>query len=403
MAKENRAQVAIDIEGAVEAEHDVQPRVEAEEAKPEGADVWIEEEVDELSMVELVPQPKIEVELDLNLPPSEPHVPSAEAEAVVSHASLGPDNEVQEASPAVVVPVAEDSAAEAKKKHGTSSGIALPSFVERGATGVFDGVGTKTGIPLPPRVDDTSQDRAEAEDAVSSAADEQFLASQHTELSEGQAEQAVEELEEEHSQVRAEFSDADDHYTQVDDPHTQAGVEYTQIEVEEPREEAWSASKLGTALTAPNLLSFEPLASLPTYPHLYNALLAVKGVWQSQVSMDELIVAAARAEQSDRHNEEVKNWYATRIKKLVVNVLDFVWISCAYDTDADGLMIIADEQLFVALTGVTVSDFRELCHREFINRNDLNALMQQFKLWETETFSPVDYILLHLRRERMAA
>lgn len=401
-AEENRARATVDGEGAAEAGGEAQPRLEAEDVQLDGIDVRVEEEIDELSMVELVPQPEIEVEPDLSLPLSELSVPPAEVEAVVSHDSLVADA-VQEASPAVVAAVAEERDAGEEKKHRTSSGIALPSFVERGATGVFDAVGTKTGIPLPPRADDEPQDQAEAEAAVIPAADEQCSDPQHTEISEAHAEQAVEEAEEEQFQARAEFSDADDYHTQADDHHTQAEVEYAQTEMEEPQEEAWSASQLSTALTASSLLSFEPLADLPTCPHLYQALLAIKGVWQSKVSMDELIVAAARAEQSDRHNEEVKNWYAMRIKKLVVNALDFVWISCAYDIDVDGLLVIDDERLFTALTGITASDFRELCSRGFINRNDLSALVQQFKLWEVETDSPADYILLHLRRERMAA
>ncbi len=290
----------------------------------------------------------------------------------------------ENASEAVAVSGQESASEADKKKPSTSSGIALPSFVERNETGVFGAVGTATGIPLPSRDEPSDKDAA-----AIPAADEPPPRQQHTVISKHEDAQVVEGVEAEHAQVEAPFSDEDD-------LHTQAGIE-------EARQEALSAAQLGVAFTANGLLSFEPLASLTQYPHLYTALLNVKGVWQNSVSMDELIVAAARAEQSDQHSDAIKTWYATRIKKLVINALDFVWIAQAYNVGKDGLMVIDDEQLFTALTGTTASDFRELCSRGFINRSDFSALVQQIKLWETEALSPADYIFSHLRREQMVA
>ena len=443
--EENKEQGAIDAECAVEADCNAHPRIEAEKVMPDEPAVQVGEKFgDDLSMIELVPQPEIEAtaapsnaeaEHDLNVSVTEaeamhdieahksldaaepaPQVSLADEDIVGQEADVDLDEiHVAESSVstssdstdgsnnAEMVSSAEHDAAasdtEQKKRgtSGTSSGIALPSFVDRSETGVFGSVGTKTGIPLPPCADDEPKDNAEkAANAVTPIADEQLHEQQYTVISKHEEVEEVKETEGEYSEVSSEFSDVDDQYTQ-------AGVDYTRTEVEEPQEELLSARQLGTALTENNLLSFDPLASLTNYPHLYTALLDVKGVWKSSVSMDELIVAAARAEQSDRRNEEIKSWYAMRIKKLVVNVLDFIWIAPAYNMDENDLLVINDEQLFTSLTGVNASDFKELCSRGFINSNNFIALVRQFKLWEAETFSPADYILVHLRRERMVA
>ncbi len=440
--EENKEQGAIDAECAVEADCNAHPRAEAEEVMPVEPAVQVGEKFgDDLSMVELVPQPEIEAaampsnveaEHDLNVSVTEaealhdiethkspdaaepaPQVSLAEEDIVGQEADVDLDeihvaesyvptssDSTDSGNNAEMVSSAEHDAAASdteQKKRGTNSGIALPSFIDRSETGVFGSVGTKTGIPLPPRADDEPKDNDEkAANAVTPIADEQLHEQQYTVISKHEEVEEIKETEGEYSELRSEFSDEDDQYTQ-------AGVDYTQTEVEEPQEELLSARQLGTALTENNLLSFDPLASLTNYPHLYTALLDVKGVWQSSVSMDELIVAAARAEQSDRRNEEIKSWYAMRIKKLVVNVLDFIWIAHAYNMDENGSLVIDDEQLFTSLTGVNASDFKELCSRGFINRNNFIALVRQFKLWEAETFSPADYILVHLRRERMVA
>ena len=113
--------------------------------------------------------------------------------------------------------------------------------------------------------------------------------------------------------------------------------------------------------------------------------MAVKGVWKSSVSMDDLIVASTHTGQADHRVEEIKNWYAMRIKKLIINVLDFCWIARAYEVNEENLLVINDEQLFFALTGLHVKDFKELCHRKFINRQQVAILVQQLRLWEVDT------------------
>ena len=87
----------------------------------------------------------------------------------------------------------------------------------------------------------------------------------------------------------------------------------------------------------------------------------------------------------------------------MVNVLDYCWIACAYETGEDELLVIDDEQLFVSLTGLNASDFKELCSRGYIKHQQVAALVRQFRLWEAEIRSSVDYIFVHLRRERMVA
>lgn len=408
--EDNREQVAIDAESAADAKcdthsHDVDA---AAEVVPDEPAVQVGAELDELSMVELVPQPEIEDDVMTNVadvPVSEPADESPSKAEPVPQVNLAQDSDKHEAEVAAVEVAAESDSAEKdaakqnteQKNPGTNSGIALPSFVDRSETGVFGATSTKTGIPLPPRANNEPNDSVDkAVDAAMPEEDAQFPEPQQTVLSKHVEVKAVKEIEKEHSEVRAEFSDENS-------GHTQMEVEYTRTEVEEPKEEALSARQLGAALTASSLASFEPLLSLNEYPHLYTVLLDIKGVWQSTVSMDELMVAAARSDQSDRRNEEVKNWYTMRIKKLVVNALDFVWIAQAYNIDGDGLMIIDDEQLFTSLTGIKASEFKEMCSRGLINRNDFMALVQQFKLWEAEAFSPADYIFSHLRMERMVA
>ena len=164
-----------------------------------------------------------------------------------------------------------------------------------------------------------------------------------------------------------------------------------------------AAREFGAALTSDTLFAYEPLASLNKHPHLFTAMVHVKGVWKSTVSMDELIIAGAREGQSDQHSNEVKNWYAMRMKKLIVNIIDFVWIARAYEMSEEGLLIVEDEQLFSALTGLSSSDFLELCKQGFIQHRHLATLIRQCQLWEEETYNPIGYIFVHLSRERMVA
>ena len=396
MSEDNKKR-EIDAMQVVSSE-DADQHAEAAEIIPDDPAVQMEAELDELSMVELVPQPEIDT-TDTSSDADVEHVDP------VPQVNIAPENEVDAAEVAVTEAVADndnnaeqDSEANAakQKKPSKNSGIALPSFVERSNTGVFGTVGTKTGIPLPASVDNEAHDNDDQDSNAAPEAKQQFPEPQRTVISKDKEIEKAREIEEEHSQVRSEFSDEDDH-------HTQAGVEFTQTEVDEPQEDAMPARQLGAALTANSLVGFEQLSALADYPHLYQALLSIKGTWQRTVSMDELMVAAARADQSDGSNEEIKNWYAMRIKKLVVNALDFVWIANSYSLGEDGLLIIDDEQLFIALTGVSASDFREMCSRGFINHTELITLVQQFKLWEAEAFNPAEYIFSHLQRERMVA
>ena len=372
-------------------------------------------EIDDLSMVELVPQatdasaePQLVVEGErvANDIDAAPPLELAQTEVASSAASFAADaaaEVVKDSEAQVASPVEEQSKktteqSTQQKKHSTSSGIALPSFAERSDTGVFGGAGTRTGIPLPPRATaDSKQAKPVAEadqgDNVEQLPEQKKASfSKKTVVSKKQYQPAKE-------QTRAEFVDPD-----IDGEHTQVGVDYTETGIAaEPEEDMLPAREFGAALTANTLFSYAPLASLNKHPQLFTAMMHIKGVWKSSVSVDELIIAAAREGQSDQRSNEVKNWYAMRMKKLIVNVIDFVWIARAYETNEEGLLIVEDEQLFIALTGLSSSDFLELCKQGFIQLRHFAALVRQCQLWEEENYNPAEYIFVHLRRERMVA
>ena len=378
---------------------------------------------DALNVVELAPQPEVDALSD-----------AAEAEPTPQF-EAGNEQVDDVAEHAVAPAVAAESEKQGGKKPG--SGIALPSFVERGAADALGGAGTSTGIPLPPRevkhgednnaehprprqraVVSEDEDKSSAEEVVAEEVVAEEVVAKEVVAKEVVAKEVVakevvakevvakevvaeevvaKEVVEEQSEIRAEFSDTNSGST------PQAGVQFIETDITEGKEDILPARKLGAAITTNNLLAFEALATLADYPHLYDALLAVKGVWQSTVSMDDLIISNTQVGQSAQRMEEVKNWYAMRIKKLIVNVLDYCWVACAYEIGEDGLLVIDDEQLFVSLTGLCGSDFRELCSQGYIKRQQVATLVRQFRFWEAETRSIVDYIFVHLRRERMVA
>ena len=358
---------------------------------------------DALNVVELAPQPEVDALSD-----------AAEAEPTPQF-EAGNEQVGDVAEHAVAPAVAAESEKQGGEKPG--SGIALPSFVEREAADDLGGAGTSTGIPLPPRevkhgednnaehprprqhaVVSEEEDKSSAEAVVAKEVVEEEVVEEEVVAKEVVAKEVVEEeVVEEQSEIRSKFSDTNSGST------PQAGVQFIETDITEGKEDILPARKLGAAITTNNLLAFEELATLADYPHLYDALLAVKGVWQSTVSMDDLIISNTQVGQSAQRMEEVKNWYAMRIKKLIVNVLDYCWIACAYEIGKDGLLVIDDEQLFVSLTGLCGSDFRELCSQGYIKRQQVATLVRQFRFWEAETRSIVDYIFVHLRRERMVA
>ena len=379
--------------------------------------VDVQHEIDDLSMVELVPQaadavaePQMVVEGErvTNDIDAAPPLDLAQNEAANfadnAVAKAVKDSKVQQAAASHVEEQSKKPKEQSKKpkeqskKHKTNSGIALPSFAEGSNTGVFGGAGTKTGIPLPPRASaEGKQDQpvakvSQGDNVQQFPEQEQTVLTKKTAVSKKQPKAAKE-------RTRAEFAD-----TEMDGGHTQVGVAYTQTEVAaEPEEDALAAREFGATLTANILFAYEPLATLNQHPQLFTAITHVKGVWKSSATMDELIVAAAREGQSDQRSNEVKNWYAMRMKKLIVNVIDFVWIARAYETTAEGLLIVEDDQLFIALTGLSSSDFLELCKHGFIQHRQLATLIRQCQLWEEETYNPAEYIFVHLRRERMVA
>ena len=406
-------QAAVEALEALTADSEAQLQAEAGDDPTPQVDV--PHEIDDLSMVELVPQatdataePQLDVRNegganDIDAAPQLDLVKNEAANLADSSAADAPAEVASAtAKEATASQVKTASSVEEKskkqKKHNTNSGIALPSFAERSDTAVFGSVGTKTGIPLPPRATaDSKQAKSVTKDnkvdnVEQFPAQEQTLLTKKTVLSKKQPKAEKE-------QTRAEFADTD-----IDGGHTQVGIAHTETGVEaELEEDMLEAREFGAALTANMLFSYEPLASLNKHPQLFTAMMHVKGVWKSTVSMDELIVAAAREGQSDQRSNEVKNWYAMRMKKLIVNVIDFVWIARAYEMSEEGWLIIEDEQLFIALTGLSSSDFLELCKQGFIQHRQLATLIRQCQLWEEQTYNPAEYIFVHLRRERIVA
>ena len=293
---EERHEVLLDEDVMADDENKEQAIASAEGEQ----DVPVGEEFDDaLSMVELVPQPEVDALGDV--PEAEP-TPQFEA---------GDEQGEDVAEHAVAPAATAENEEQGQKKQGT--GIALPAFVERGSTDVFGGAGTRTGIPLPPRDakhdEDNNAEHPRSQQHTVVSEEDNSSAEEEVAVQEVAAEEvAAQEVAAEQSEIRSEFSD-------TNSGRTQAGMQFTETGIDEGEEDILSARQLGAAITANDLFAFEPLATLADYPHLYQALLAVKGVWQSSVSMDDLIVANARVGQSDQRMEEVKNWYAMRIKK----------------------------------------------------------------------------------------
>lgn len=363
---------------------EVAPQVEALENTPAEDEPALQIDMDEAATIDdalsaLEPLPAASSEPEL-LSGAETLDPDQDAIAIDPAPAVQAQNP-GEAAPmhaedaaSIAASTAEDVASAAKQKK-TGSGIALPTF----ADSENSVVGNKTGIPLPAQQATDDAVAPEPEPA-------QFATQPSAQIAAAPAEGKREEDAAPQESAVAALPEEDHAAEEL----TDAGAP-----------ELMAARVLGAAITDSIMFTYSPLAELASCPHLYAALLSVKGNWNSSVSMDDLIIAAARSDSDSV--DEAKSWYVLRVRKLIINVLDFVWITQAYHPHGDEIIPIANEQLFTELTGVSSSDFNELCHRGFIHKDNFTSLVHQFHHWEQGTLSPAKYIFTMLAQERMVA
>ena len=222
---------------------------------------------DDLSMVELVPQPEVGGDALHNAEAADV-APMFEAEAAQGEqADVAPQVREDNDRDAAKTDKAQTSKRVQQNKEG--SGIALPLSIEQGASEAFAGVGTQTGIPLPVRQekhdkeDKEDKEVEEVEEVVKASDSEDegvvhFPTRQYTVASQDDDEDneeavASEEVVEQQSEVRSEFSNT---------VNRQEDMHFVETDIDEDRENIWSARQLGAAITANELFAFEPLANV---------------------------------------------------------------------------------------------------------------------------------------------
>ena len=190
--------------------------------------------------------------------------------------------------------------------------------------------------------------------------------------------------------------------------------------------EGAKVASLAKRITSDMLVSFSALASLKSYPHLYEALKNVKGYRTQEVgSIDEFIEIGKDAKEKEKlktendqdkteeeKEEEVKNeiekekdkekkskkkWYATQIKRLAICMADFIYMTKFREYKIDHVIETKDSEFFKVVTGISKDSFTELCDKGFIHRESLNRIVREFRHQEESSLDPEKYIFEHLK------
>ena len=182
---------------------------------------------------------------------------------------------------------------------------------------------------------------------------------------------------------------------------------------------------LAKRITSDMLVSFPSLALLENYPHLYDALKNVKGYRTQEVgSIDDFIqigrdefekdknkdkdnatdeeveqdVKDSVEKEKDKEKKNKKQWYATQIKRLSICMADFIYMTKFREYKIDHVIETKDSDFFQVVTGISKSDFTELCDRGFIHRESLNRIVREFRHQEENSLRPEEYIYSHIQR-----
>lgn len=137
-------------------------------------------------------------------------------------------------------------------------------------------------------------------------------------------------------------------------------------------EKKMTAEELVAAINSSDLISFpDDMDTLKTYLHLFAKL------------------------------EHSREGWAKQIRKLIIDVIDFIYIAGSKGEQIEEIIRAEDADLFKTFTGVDRDNFMEIYRSGIISNDHFNRVIWQFR--EQDIFEPVDYILAHLNTEEAAA
>lgn len=180
-----------------------------------------------------------------------------------------------------------------------------------------------------------------------------------------------------------------------------------------------SRVSLAKRITSDVLVDFGSLKLLEELPHLYEVLKKVKGYRTQEVgSIEDFVQIGIEAEdlkkkkknddlspdeledqnedfvesEEDKERRSRKKWYATQIKRLAICMADFIYMTYEREYNIDDVIQTKSPEFFTVMTGISKSEFSELCERGFINRFALNRIVREFRDQETSSLEPEKFI-----------
>lgn len=186
-----------------------------------------------------------------------------------------------------------------------------------------------------------------------------------------------------------------------------------------------SRQSLAKRITSDALVSFVSLKHLEQYPNLLDALARVKGYRTQDVgAVEDFVKIGIEAEElkknkkvdpleeeeleeenqdfieseEDKEKKSRKRWFATQVKRLAICMADFVYMTKFREHKIDHVIETNDSEFFYVVTGITKSEFRELCDLGFINRQALNRIVREFRCQEESSLLPEEYIFEYLMK-----
>ncbi|WP_133129002.1 DEAD/DEAH box helicase family protein [Legionella nagasakiensis] len=98
----------------------------------------------------------------------------------------------------------------------------------------------------------------------------------------------------------------------------------------------------------------------------------------------------------DKERKTYKQWYATQIKRLAICMADFIYMTYEREMRIEDVIETKSSHFFEIMTGISKSDFSELCKKGFIQKSPLNRIVREFRDQETTSLNPEEYIFKNI-------